>query len=205
MKKNEYQARRRAKNDEMRKARKQEKENGLIDTRRLAFLLYLMNSLGFTYVRLSKGIGCTSQNIHWIFSVRDDCMLSMVEKIAKAMGLSISVRLKKETQDPQRTVNFRDSNTASSLIIAEGILPQGIILCGHLAQEVLNCPESSRLFFLANYLKSLGCGLRELERHCGYGRGTLTKVFRSNDIYVSKIYEIARATGAKIEWTVDKA
>ena len=192
-------------NKTRRAERKREKLEGQTDSRRLAFLSSIMSAYGYTQQSLAEALGCTPQNIYWIFSVRDDCSLSKAEEIMCVFNLSLKVELKpsapQKAYKPLNTCGFTFEGNVKNRI--EGNLP---ILkpSAKYPKYITECPTESRVRFLADFLISLGKSISTIEKECEWSHGNIMGAFEREDITISKIYKLAQCGNAEIIWHVDE-
>ena len=199
-----YYARRAAKIKNNRVSRKNEARAGRTNTRNLSFLSAIVKAFGFNQRALAEALGCTAQNIHWMF-VNDDCALSRAEEILANFGLTLRVEIVNAALPaPPRLKNavFRAGSVRNR--VKGDLLSAAPAVTHFLPSYILHCPADARLRFLADYIIALGVSVSEAERVFGMCRGNLVHIFRRDDINVSRILAIAKATDAtEVVWHID--
>jgi hypothetical protein len=190
----------------LRQERKLEKQTGKTGTRRLAFLEYLIYARGYNHSTIASKLGCTQQNVHWMFSVVDTCKLSRAQQIGETLGYSIRVHLEKDSLEGAftGTISFAECEVPNR-IICNGVNLSKKRPYPKVPTWLLDCPEEARLHFLAEFLLQLKVGIREFEKKCGFHQGAIWSWFLKDDIDVGNLYKIAKCAGAEIEWIVNDA
>ena len=182
--------------------RKKEKEENRENERRLAFLHTLIKSRGLTLKAVAERLGVTQQLLTWIFSIRDDCRLSMAQDIASAIGYRLTIELTKGTAMP-RDSSFQSSGGVS---VRVQIDQEDIILgrANPLPEYIRNCKPEDRMYFLASYIDGINKPITKLCQTMRTDMSTLKYIFVNDDAKVAKLYEIAQTTGGKITWKLSK-
>lgn len=192
---------------ELRKVRKQEKLDGNASNRRLSFMTNIFSAMGITYKDAGKLCGRTQQAMSYIFSVADDCKLTVAESILDALGLELKVAYKKDDAK-QQIINLGEKKTGKNDGVAFKI--EGDFIGAQkwareeMPQYMRNCQPGDRLYFLASYLPTTGMSITTISRLSGIEFTSFRLMFANDDIRISHIFNIAKATGAEIIWTVNK-
>lgn len=186
--------------------RKEEKKNNTTDTRRLAFLSNIMKAYGHNQKTIADALGCTQQNIYWIFSVRDDCQISRAEEILAICGLTLEIKLENTAlgrpAQMLRSASFVSGDVVNRL---EADLPITLTTRSvNTPDYIRNCPEGARMRFLADYINETGRNVALIESKAGMSRGNVVHFFQRDDMAISKLYDIAKGTGAEITWKIQK-
>lgn len=176
------------------------------DTKQLAFLDYLIYAKGYNHRKIADELGCTQQNIHWMFSVVDTCRLSRAQQIGQVLGYDIGVRLDKEFSEEafDGTISFAECEVPNR-IVCKGVNLSAKRACHKAPAWLHDCPEKARLHFLAEFLLSQKVGIKEFEKQCGFRKGAIWSWFVRDDIDLRNLYRIAKCAGAEIEWIVSDA
>lgn len=190
-----------------RSERRREVAEGNTDSRRLAFIDNILKAYGINHKELALKLGCTPQNVYWIFGVTDDCALSRAEQMLAALGLRLQVTLERNNgvQTPQKLndAQFVSNNVRNRI---QGTLPEAMkTTARQLPGYITACPDEARLKFLADYILTLGLPAVTIERNAGMTHGNLFNFFKRDDINISKIFDIVQATGGEIVWNVNPA
>jgi predicted transcriptional regulator len=192
-----------------RSKRKEEKKQGKTQERLLAFLENIISSQGYNHKTFAEKLGTTPQSLYWIFSVKDDCDLTKVEELVRALGYTITLEFK---DDPKAKNKFKqaldkttfESNDISIRIEGE-ILPA--ISKGNnypTPDYIKSYPENGRLHALANLFNEGGHTLREFSEITGIPSYTLRLFFSRDNIRISQIANIAKAFGLSIVWKLNR-
>ena len=202
----EYQDRRTEQSKKLRAIRKKEKETNTTDSRRLAFLQNILTAYGYNQKTIAEKLGCTPQNINWIFSVKDDCFLSRAEEMLAICGLAVKVKLTREEntlKETPKTLQSAEFNSAGVLNridadILVGIKKNPVFY----PKYITECPETSRMRFLADYITENKKSIAEVEKLLEISHGNVVHYFVKNDINISKIFTLAEKTGSDITWKI---
>ena len=183
--------------------RKKEKEENRENERRLAFLHTLIKSRGLTLKAVAEKLGVTQQLLTWIFSVRDDCRLSMAQNIAAVIGYRLEIEF---TRYPVllSDTSFQSCNGVSVRVQID----QDDIILGRvnpLPEYVRNCKPGDRMYFLACYIDGMNMPITKLCQSMETDMSSIRYIFINDDIKVSKLFQIAQSTGGKITWKLSKA
>lgn len=199
-----YDKRKSDKDKENRIRRKEEKKNNTTDSRRLAFLSNIMKAYGHNQKTISECLHCTQQNIYWIFSVRDDCMISRAEDILSICDLELDIKLENSNLS-RPTQTLRSASFVSGNVVNKIEAEIPITMKTQPASTphyIRNCPQEARLRFLADYIIETGKNVTEIETLAGMARGNIVHFFQKDDMAISRLYDIAHGTGAEITWKI---
>ena len=197
-KKAEYVRTKRANEARKRAERRSEQEEGRADERRLAFLVNIYKSLGYTQETFAAKCGISPQLVSWYVSVTDDCNLSRLEQMLAGLGLGVKVRLEASAGNQIRKegsgngVKYRIEGSLENLR-APSILPEYITECG---------PEK-RMYFLKEFIEGRRMKLVDFAKKCDVDSTCIRYYFVKDDIKVSMIYKIAQANDAEIIWSIN--
>ncbi len=183
--------------------RKKEKEENRENERRLAFLHTLIKSRGLTLKAVAEKLGVTQQLFTWIFSIRDDCRLSMAQGIAAAIGYRLGIEFTKDAAMPSDS-SFQSSGGVNVRVQID----QDDIILGRanpLPKYVRNCKPEDRMYFLACYMDSINKPITKLCQTMQTDMSTIRYIFINDDVKVSKLFQIAQTTGGKITWKLSRA
>lgn len=139
------------------------------NSKRLAFLTTLMIQEAFSKAELARRLGVTWQNIGTYFE-KDDMKLSKAIEMCRLIGYDMTVAL----EDP-------NAKTASAIIdITE------------------RTKTNKRLDPIFKYLALNNISLAEVSRRTGISNTSVQAWFRTDDMKLSRIYELAEALGVKV-------
>lgn len=189
-----------------RKKRKEEVENNTTTDRRLSFMTNIFDALGYNKNKIAKLCGTTQQAMSWYFSVVDDCRLSQAEEFLRAIGLDLKVSINRDGKTPRQVlpdVKKTGQNNGVKFTINGDVAKNIKWINPKMPAYVNACTPDKRLYFLATYLPSVGLPITELMQKCNIDMSSLRYYFTSDDIKISKLFDIARATGGDIIWTVN--
>ena len=198
-KKQEYAENRKQKNKELLQQRKEEKEENKTQERRLAFIQNILNSYGVTRNDLARELGNTTQNLYWIFSVRDDCTLSKAEEILAVCNINLEVELKPKIKRLDNREFLSDGIT--NKIVGE-LAETSTFHTVKQPKYITDCEKDSRMYFLAEFITENEIDTRLLEKKIESSYGHLRQIFMTDNIYLSMIYKIANATNSEILWKI---
>lgn len=185
----------------LREQRRLEQESGRTGERRMAFLVNIFKSLGYTQEEFSHATGVSSQMLSWYISVSDDCQLSKVYSMLRSVGVKASVGLEKPKAPPVREVRWTGTGVRCRI---EGTLP--VQQAGQdYPRYLTECGPESRLWFLREFIESTNMGASAFAKTCGLDPSSLRYYFNRDDIKISAIYKIALSLGADIVWTINPA
>lgn len=188
----------------MREERRREKREGRKHERLLAFFDEIIRSYGLNHKTFAEKAGMTPQAVHWIMSVEDDCALSKLEYMAKALGLEVRLMLKPLPRTRRR---FRLKRTEwihdGVEISVEGKWDSADLANPRqrIPSYVASYPEGGRLNWLSNFFKEDGLSLAQLSELTGINQARIWYWFNTDDIRISQIRDIAKATGRKMVWS----
>ena len=196
-KKKEYVQTKRQNEARKRQERRAEIEEGRMDERRLAFLVNIYKSLGYTQETFAKKCGISPQLVSWYVSVTDDCNLSRLEQMLAGIGYEVKVELKGPTRKPinERGVSNGVRYTVQGVFAESGVTPT-------LTEYISDCGPSNRMYFLKEFILSRKMRLIDFAKKCEVDPTCIRYYFIKDDIKVSMIYKIAQANDAEILWTV---
>ena len=200
-KKEEYYRTKQEKEKKKRLERKREMEEGTTAQRRMAFLVDIFKSLGYTQDSFARAAGVSSQLMSWYLSVTDDCQLSRIREMLERIGVDISVKLEPRSQ---LAVPLLVSGGAGADIRyrIEGTLPI-MAAPAPVPEYIQECGPGNRLYFLRKLIETQHLSAPALARSCGIDPGSLRYYFLRDDIKTSIIYRIAEAVNADVVWTVN--
>lgn len=183
--------------------RKKEQEENTLQNRRLSFLTNLIYAYGYNYSQIAKLVGTTEQAMSWFFSVKDDCRLSQAEVFLEAIGLELGVSIVgKKPINLDKQLNGEISGVKYTI---EGdILSSMKKIHPKMPDYVNNSTPGDRMYFLAQYLPTVGLPITELANRCDMDLSSLRYIFLKDDIKISRIYAIAKATGGEIVWRINE-
>ena len=181
-----------------REERKREQQEGTTGQRRLAFLVDIYRSLGYTQKAFAEAVGMSQQLLNWYISVTDDCSISMLERMLAAIGLKVKLRVELPEKEAQ-SKSFDNTGVRSRI---EGVFA-GITATPTLPPYIQTCAPQSRLFFLRKTIEETGLPAAEFARKCEFDPALLKHYFVHDDMKVSKVYAIAKAMAAEIVWTIN--
>lgn len=177
--------------------RAQEKVLGLTGMRKLAFVWKLIYGRGFTIQSIADRVPMTSQGLWWIFSVQDDCQLDVLERILAAVGVSCSVSLR-----------FRDPAKNDLTIPSHRYRFGGNVIIPRYTRNypsiVSNCPENSRMRFLADFVIDTQLPFSAFCKQSGYPERSFYNFFKAQKIKVSFLCQIADRFDADVVWTLNE-
>lgn len=196
-----------------RAARRREIEENRTAGRRLSFLASLIHAVGLNMAQAGELCGISQQSMSWMFSVADDCLLSKAERILRKLGFILSVELKNKNicDDPDRSVQNKtkpatlrtDVNDGVEFRIEGTLLDEMHIINPKMPWYVNECRPEDRMYFLAEYLPTCGMRITDLMRRCAIDMTSLRNIFTNDDIKISQIFKIAKATGGIIIWKIE--
>jgi len=188
----------------VREERKREVAQNQTKDRRLSFLVSVITALGYKLSQVGRMCGFSQQSISWMFGVVDDCLLSKAEKLLGAVGITLKVRIKKEGSVPPRSPKPKSGSNKGVKFRIEGRFAEEVHLTNpKMPDYVNNCTPSDRMYFLALYLPTCGMPITSLMKKCGIQMASLSYIFTHDDIKISQLFKIAKATGGEIVWKVD--
>lgn len=193
----EYQETKRRNERRKREQRRLEEAAGKTDERRLAFLVNIYRSLGYTQQSFAAACGVSPQLLNWYTSVTDDCQLSRIGQMLSAVGLTFGVKLEGGTD---RGIPTEGVGNGVRYRI-EGTLA-GMKQNSALPQYILDCQEGARLHFLRKFIESRHESAAEFAKTVGIDLTSLRYYFVHDDMKVSALYKMAQATGAEIVWVI---
>lgn len=196
------------KEKQLRAQRRQEKKEGKTNERLLAFLDEIIRACGYTHQTFAKKAGMTPQGVHWIFSVADDCTLSKAEEMLAALGLRLRVSLqstKPGQKIPKMTKKFWQNGDVQMEISGNigGIAEQENTY--PYPKYIKDYPEDGRLKWMIDFIQQNHLNITQFARLIGYEPLTVRFWFTKDNLKISQIRDIARASGMKIVWKVEKA
>lgn len=165
---------------------------------RLAFLVNIYKSLGYTQETFAARCGISPQLLSWYITVTDDCYLSRLEQMLAGIGLDIKVRLEGGTT---KTILKENSGNGVKYHI-EGSL-QNLRLPGYYPDYISECEPDKRMYFLKIFIESRQMKLVEFAKTCDMDSSRIRHYFIKDDIKVSVLYGIAQAYEADIIWTIN--
>lgn len=177
--------------------RAKEKEQGLTGMRRLAFVKDLIYGRGFTIQRIASRVPMTAQGLWWVFDVQDDCQLDVLERILAAVGVSCSVSLR------FRNHGKKDSPISSRRYRFDGNVTIPLYTRNYPA-IVSDCPEGSRMRFLADFIIDTRLPFSAFCMKSGYPERSYYNFFKGQRIKVSFICQIAERFDADVVWTLNE-
>ena len=200
------------KDKERRQQRRQEKISGKIHGHRLSFMTEILKAYRITRTELARRLHCTTPNLYWIFTDRDDCSLLKAKEILAAVGLKLDVEIVPSTSQKtssmktiEETEYLTDDNVPNKIVTR---LPELSVPPTHaeMPKYITDYPDGKNLSFLARYIEKAGYPVPVIENLIGASRSSIRQFFirESGDINISKIYDIARETNGQINWLVDK-
>ena len=199
-----YRENKRTKETRERAARRREVAENRTVNRRLSFLSSIIRASGLTLTQVSRMCGMSQQSISWIFSVVDDCALSKAEKILDAIGIRLSVMIKRDGRVPVILAGRESGINDGVKFRIEGNLASAVRLTSPKMPAYVNsCIPEDRMYFLATYLPTCGMRITDLMTACDIDMSSLRYIFDHDDIKISQIFDIARATGGVIIWKID--
>lgn len=188
-----------------RELRKQEKLQNAENKRRLYFLAKTVKALGYNYKQIALKMGLTQQTMTWIFSVKDDCKLSMAENILDAIGFNLGVEIKNSNKkyiSKEETTGGTESGVKYTI---EGdIVSIQKELGQPMPEYIREINPEARMCFLADYFKSLGFRITDLSNKIEINLTGIRYIFVHDDIKISQIYQIAGKTGGEVIWKINK-
>ena len=201
-----YRANKRLKEQKEREKRKLERQFNSVQDRKLAFLTNIIYSSGLDMKKVAAKIGTTQQALSWCFSVKDDCRLSRAEEIVNAVGYKLQVSIKKgQNNAPAKVETKLTGNNNGVRFTIEGADAGKIINYNPKMPEYVNlCPSGARMYWLAQYLPSVGTSITEMMNNCELDLTSLRYIFVKDDIKISQIFQIAKGTGGEIVWKITK-
>lgn len=144
----------------------------------------------------AQKIKMTPQNISWIFSVQDDCFLSVLYRIMEALNVECSVSIGEKKERQQRpTVQGYNYKFKGNLVIADTKTQPDYII---------DCPQDAKLRFLADAIEASKLSIADFCQKTNLYRPSLITFFRRDDIKISFICQIADALGKGICWELDE-
>lgn len=193
-----YRERKKENERRKREQRREEVDSGRVGERRLAFLVDIYTSLGYTQQSFAEACGISAQLLNWYVSVTDDCPLSRLEAMMGKVGLAITVRLDAvHLGKIQRTFSRNGSKYriegSFEGVKAKSLLPEYITSCG---------PER-RLHFLRTFIEESNMTVPVFCKKCEMDMTVLRYYFNRDDMKLSILYGIAEHTGAELVWTVN--
>ena len=202
-----YRQNKKNKEQQERGKRKEEKLTNKASDRRLAFLINVFQTLGYSTKRVGVLAGVSQQLLSWYFSVKDDCKLSMAQRLLDAIGYILDVKLRKEDTEIA-TLNLeckKEGNNNGVRFTIEGDLQEDLKWKDpYIPAYIQECDKTKRMYFLANYLTSLKMGVVEFCKACGIDPTSLRYIFDMDDCKISQIFKIAKGTGAEIVWEIKR-
>ena len=204
LRKKRYSENKKRTEQEEKNKRKEEIKDKQILNRRLSFLTNLIYSNGYDMKRIAQKIGTTQQALSWNFSVKDNCRLSLAQKIVDALGYSLHVKLKHDKDLRKPTVKEISGTNDGVRFVMEGNATQEIRAVNPKMPYYVNeCTPDKRMHWLAEYLPTLATPITELCKSCEMDLSSLRYIFVKDDIKISQIFQIAKATGAEISWIIN--
>ena len=193
-----YRERKKANERRKREQRREEVDSGRVGERRLAFLVDIYTSLGYTQQSFAEACGISAQLLNWYISVTDDCPLSRLETMMGKVGLSISVRL-----DPAQVGKIqRTFSRNGSKYRIEGSF-EGVTAKSLLPEYITTCGPERRLHFLRTFIEDSNMTVPVFCKRCEMDMTVLRYYFNRDDMKLSILYGIAEHTGAELVWTVN--
>lgn len=181
----------------LREEYKAAKKAGGDTTRRLHFLDQILKTLGYSYNELAERSGYSSQLIGW-WMIADNCKYKHLIKVLQSINIGIEPK-------------FEDKEASTEIIKEEryelrGTLPS---LPKKTAKEdigsiILNkrLEEGGDLLFLAQFIKESGLTLSAFCKKIKTDYTCFRRWISTDDIPISKLYEIADAFDKKIIWNI---
>lgn len=202
-----YRQNKKNKEQQERGKRKEEKLTNKASDRRLAFLINVFQTLGYSTKRVGVLAGVSQQLLSWYFSVKDDCKLSMAQRLMEAIGYNLGVKFKKGNTEivTLDLGNKKEGNNNGVKFTIEGDLQKDLKWKDpYIPAYIQECDKNKRMNFLANYLTSLKMGVVEFCKACGIDPTSLRYIFDMDDCKISQIFKIAKGTGAEIVWEIKR-
>lgn len=203
----EYVEAKRIKEVTERKKRKEEKIQGKMQDRLLAFLENLIKSHGYNHRTFAEKANTTAQSIYWIFSVKDDCDLTKVEEFLNVLDYDVRLELREVNKSaPKRKLDRTSFQSRDISIKIEGDIMTSVGKNNNYPtpEYIKNYPEDGRLHALAELICRDGYTLKEFSEITGIPAYTVRLIFTRDNIRVSQIAEIAKAFGLEIVWKLSK-
>ena len=186
-----------------REERKKEKEENRESDRRLFFLYKTLKTLGYTHKQIGKAIGVSEQSISWMFSVKDDCRLSMAQKILEHVGYNLQVKLNRKETPKISYLDAKGGNNNGVKFVIEGDIVEKKTET-RFPYYIQDCTPDKRLYFLAEYIKEITSSLPEISKKTNLEMTIIRYMFTQDDLKISQIYKIASRTDAEIVWKINK-
>ncbi len=204
----QYKETKRESDRRMREERRREKAENREDQRLLAFLKDIILSQYPTIAEFADRNGMTRQGVWWIFS-KDDCMLSKAEELVGLLGYRLGLRLEDDPQKETPTIQIAKDRYVSDnvQIQIEGDIVTAISRQSRthmLPDYVKNCPETSRMRWLADLIIETKTNLLALSEMVDINYPVLRMAFLNDDIRITRIRDIAAGTGKRIIWSVKR-
>lgn len=190
-----------------RQQRREEMSENETANRRLSFLANIFKATGHNYSDIAKLCNTTQQSMSWIFSVMDDCRLSQAEQFLRVIGLDLKVELtNKNKQNKEFSLEDKKEGVNSGVhYTIQGDINEILKWTNPKMPDYINeCSKDKRMYFLAKYIPNVGMNITELTERFGIEMTSLRYIFQKDDIKISKIFDIARATDAEITWKVNR-
>ena len=191
-----------------RELRAQEKRENRENDRRLAFLANTIRAMGYTKSEIAAKIGLTQQALSWIFSVKDDCKLSLAKEILDSIDLTLSVEIRKQeiakTTSLKLQQNKSGKNQGVPFVIEGDIIDTPFGNTYSIPSYISKCPEDSNMYFLAKHIIESQVPTNEILKNTDLDYTGLRYIFTKDDIRISHIYQIARSTGGEIVWKINR-
>ena len=184
--------------DRKRARRREEADSGAKGLRRLAFLVDIYTSLGYTQSGFADKCGMSRQLLNWYLSVTDDCHLTRLEDMLSALGLGVTVRI--ETPDKDKV--SKSVAQGKRRFRLEGSFA-GVTAKPDYPDWLLECAEDRRLHFLREFIESTHLSVPALCRRCGIDPTTMKYYFGRDNLRLSVLYGIAESFDAEIVWSVN--
>jgi len=189
----------------VRAERKREIAENNTANRRLSFLTNIITATGHNKNDIAKAIGTTQQAMSYYFSVKDDCRLSMAKTILDVIGLTLDVEIRKGGTKKilELAKKIEGTNSKVKFTIETPVEYKARWVNPQMPDYVNNCTPDKNLYFLALYLPTCGMPITNLMKKCGIQMASLSYMFNKDDMKISQIFKIAKATGGEIVWKVD--
>lgn len=173
------------------------KKTGGDSTRRLYFLNQILKTLGYTYNELAERSGYSPQLIGW-WIIADNCKYKHLIKVLNTINIGI-----------EPTFENKEENTR--IIMEKRYEVRGTLPPSHkksskdnIGSNLLNnrIEEGGDLLFLAKFIKDTGLTLSAFSKKIKTDYTCFRRWIQTDDIPISKLYEIADAFDKKIIWNI---
>lgn len=189
-------ARKSAKEKALREERRREKREGRKNERCLAPIEHIIRERGCNYRALALLCGMAPQAIYQIFSQNDDCTLCAARRLLRAVGLSLTVRLKQKIKETH--LQDRWTLHGTQVVIAGNYSRIPGNRAYPLPRFIEDYPDGGDMAFLANLFKERGYTLTQFAQLTGINFQRVRNMIIHDNIKMSEIYHIAEALGMKV-------